>query len=331
MAFIRKIGDYQYEAQINRKNYPRQSRTFETKADAEKWARLVESEMDRGIFVSRTEAENTTLKEALERYLNEVTPGKKGARQETARINAWIDHKLSSRTLAAVRGADMAKYRDDQRKAGKAENTIRLSMAIISHLYKIASTEWGIEGLSNPVAKIAKAGGSKERTRRFEDDEESRLLKALDEHCRNPFIKPAVQFAIETAMRQGEIIKMRWEHVNLSRSTLLVPDRKNDQTDTIPLFPAAKAILESLPRNLSGKVFDVSQDALSRAFTSACKNANPKIEDLHFHDLRHEATSRLFEMGMQIQEVRKITGHKTLSQLMRYTHVRAEDLLKKYG
>ena len=126
-------------------------------------ARLIEAEMDRGVFVSRAESESTTLGEALSRYLREITPRKKGERQERNRINVWLEHPLASRMLAAVRGSDLATYRDNQRKAGKSDATIRLNLAIISHLFEVARREWGMESLANPCRNITMPSGSKRR------------------------------------------------------------------------------------------------------------------------------------------------------------------------
>ena len=101
MADIRKRGPYQWQVRVRRKGYPSQSKTFNTKSEAETWARQIESEMDRGLFVSRKEAENTTLSEALDRYAQEVSTKKKGAYQESRRIENLKRHKLAKRYIAS--------------------------------------------------------------------------------------------------------------------------------------------------------------------------------------------------------------------------------------
>jgi integrase len=136
--------------------------------------------------------------------------------------------------------------------------------------------------------------------------------------------------ALETAMRQGELVNLRWEHVHLARRIAHLPDTKNGEPRTVPLSTAALKILRSLPRSLTGQVFvGLTSEAVKRAFARAVRRAG--IDDLHFHDLRHEATSALFERGLNIMEVASITGHKDLRMLRRYTHLRAEDLAKKLG
>ena len=131
-------------------------------------------------------------------------------------------------------------------------------------------------------------------------------------------------------MRQGELVSLRWEHIDLNRRTVHLPDTKNGESRTVPLSTAAVKILRSLPRNIQGKVFPgVTTEAVKRAYARAVRRT--AIEDLRFHDLRHEATSRLFEKGLNIMEVASITGHKDLRMLRRYTHLKAEDLARKLG
>ena len=158
-------------------------------------------------------------------------------------------------------------------------------------------------------------------------------LPMLVEACadaRNPFLLPAVILAIETAMRQGELISLNWKHINLKKRTAFLPDTKNGESRGVPLSTTAADILRSLPRSINDQVFPgVTGEAVKRAFIRACRRAH--IEDFHFHDLRHEATSRLFEKGLNAIEVASITGHKTLQMLKRYTHLRTEDLVKKLG
>lgn len=136
-----------------------------------------------------------------------------------------------------------------------------------------------------------------------------------------------ISFAIETAMRRGEIVELRWENINRLKRTAKLLDTKNGENRTVPLSPVAQKILDSIPRNLHGRVFSIRADSITTAFDRCCKRA--QIENLRFHDLRHEATSRFFEMGFNLMEVSSITGHKDLAMLKRYTHLKAEDLAKR--
>lgn len=166
MASFRKRGELQWQARINRKGFPAQVKTFSTRAQAEAWARQVESEIDRGVFVSRVEAEATSLSEALERYEREISAFKKGAVQERSVIVVWKGTDLARRSLAAVRSADVAKLRDEWLKTHKSATVLR-RLAVLSHVFTIARKEWGMEGLLNPVELIRKPQVSNARTRRI--------------------------------------------------------------------------------------------------------------------------------------------------------------------
>jgi integrase len=139
-----------------------------------------------------------------------------------------------------------------------------------------------------------------------------------------------VKLALETAMRQSELVRMHWQHIDLKRRTIFLPHTKNGESRTVPLSPDAVNVLTALPRGIKGDVFPgVTTEAIKKAYIRAVRREG--IEDLHFHDLRHEATTRLFERGLNIMEVSSITGHKDLRMLRRYTHLKAEDLAKKLG
>lgn len=345
MATFRVRGPFQVQVQIRRKGWPEATQTFESRAEAEVWARMIESEMDRGLFISRSEAENTTLREALERYMRDVTPLKKGAGREINRIKKWLTRPIADRFLATIRGADIAEFRDAERKRKLAENSIRLEIALLSHVFETARTEWRMESLANPCRSIKLPLGSVSRDRRLNGEEEKYLLAALREG-RNIYAAPCVQFAIETAMRQSEILGLKWEKVDLKKRIAVLEDTKNGEPRVVPLSSKAVEVIQSLPRPIDGgKVFRMTQDGLIRAFARACEKGRKLykeeakeepptgfMENLRFHDLRHEATSRLFESNkFDMMEVASITGHKTLAMLKRYTHLRAEDLARKLG
>ena len=146
--------------------------------------------------------------------------------------------------------------------------------------------------------------------------------------CRNTYLLPLVRLALETAMRQGELLNLRWEHIDLKRCTALLPDTKNGESRTVPLSGPAVSILNALPRSIMGDVFaSYTRNAVKKAFDRARQSAC--LRDLRFHDLRHEATTRFFEMGLNVMEVAAITGHKDIRMLSRYTHLRAEDIALK--
>jgi integrase len=281
--------------------------------------------MDDGIFVSRKEAESTTLSEALDRYQKEKTEHKKGAAQEKLRIKLFKKSELASRFLATIRSTDIAKYRDTRLSLGLSPFTVNNELILLSNLFSVASKEWGFESLDNPVSKVARPKLPKGRDRRLEPGEEQLLLKHLPSG-----VRPVVQFALEAAARRGEILEIRWKDVDLSRRAIRLQDTKNGESRDIPLSTRAVEILKRQPRKLrDDRVFPISGAHVSKSFRQACQAAG--IEDLRFHDLRHEATSRLFEKGLNPMQVAAVTGHKTLVMLKRYTHLKAEDLAKMLG
>jgi integrase len=323
MAHFRKRSGA-WEATVQKKGVGRISRTFDTRGDAEAWAKVTESELVRGVYIPRKEAESTTLAEALDRYKREVSSAKKGHRREKTRILIWKTHPLAKRFLASIRGSDMASYRDERIKAGYSSNTIRLELAIISHLFEIARKEWGMEGLLNPVKSIRMPSPPAGRDRRLQPGELEKILESVSEE-----MSQVIRIALETAMRRGELAEMTWDMVDLKKRIVTLPETKNGQKRIVPLSSVAVTILKERlnTRRIDGKVWNIGLDAVSQDFAKACRKAG--ISGLHFHDLRHEATSRLFEKGFDTMEVRTITGHKTLQMLARYTHLRAEDLVER--
>jgi len=195
-------------------------------------------------------------------------------------------------------------------------------------LYRVAAADWGFEALANPVAKIKKPALPKGRERRLQPREEERLLDACDT-SESTWLGSVVRLALATAMRQGELVGLTWSQVSLVRRTLLLTDTKNGDTRTIPLSGQAIQVLRSLSSANAEKVFPIQTGrAISHAFAKACFRAG--IKDLHFHDLRHEAASRLFEKtDLRDIEIASITGHKTMDMLRRYAHLRAARLVDR--
>ena len=343
MATFQLRGNKQWRAMIRRKGYPEQSKTFDTKAAAEAWATVTESEMVRGIFVSRSESERTTVDALMERYAREVLPTQKGGHREGSRVK-HIQEGLGKYSLAALTSSLVADYRDARLKI-VGPQSVKHELGLLQRALKKATMEWGIPlpgGI--PTLMVKKPPLPNARDRRLVDDEEERLLAACAE-SRNPWLRPVVIFAMETAMRAGEIVEtwkfdktgqremvsvgLQWSNVDLKRRTAHLPKTKNGEARTVPLSSRAVTVLEALPRNLDGRVFGTTYEGIHQAYVRACRRAG--ITGLTFHDLRHEATSRLFEKGFNPMEVSTITGHKTLQMLKRYTHLRAEDLAKRMG
>jgi len=319
-----------WQAKIRKNGFPPATKTFLRQIDAEAWARKTESEMERGIWRDSSEAEATTLLHALERYEREVTISKKSAKRESTRIRAWKTHKLASRSLASIRGKDIADFRDSERRRGLAENSIRLDIALISHVFETARREWGFETLVNPCRLIKLPASSKPRNRRLEEGEETRLLNAITKTMsRTPCVSALIKVALETGMRQGELLRLNWSDVDLRRGEVHLDETKSGDPRDVPLSPAAISAISALPRPIGGgRIFEISQDRLVRGMSKACKEAG--INDFRFHDLRHKAASRLAPR-MKSSSLAKMFGWKTIQMAMRYYHPRAEDLARELG
>jgi len=186
MASFRKRGSGGWQAQVRRKGYPAQSKSFPTRAAAVRWVRSIEFEMDQGTFVSRNEAETTTVAELLTRYLSERTALKRGAGPESYRIRALLRHPLALRYVGAVRGVDIAKFRDE-RLAKVSNGSVRRELTILSQIFRIARKEWGIY-VDNPVREIELPAPNAPRNRRLHDaqdgsdSEEAKLFDACQRY-----------------------------------------------------------------------------------------------------------------------------------------------------
>ena len=338
-CFQKRSGSWR--AIIKRKGYPTQTRTFDLKGQAETWAKQIENEMDRGVFVSRAEAESTTLAELLDRYENEITPQKRGAAMERSHLKVIGQDPIARCFAARITGRELTAYKN-RRLAVVAGSTLNRELNVLSHVFTVAAQEWHIHlPWGNPVRLLSRPRVNDKRDRRLVGDELPRLLAAAQTYGGSApqmagHIGPIITWAIEMAMRRGEIAAMRWEHLDRKARVLLIPETKNGTPRRVPLSTAALGVLDGLPRrmghaahNVDGRVFAMHTGSISRAFAEVCKDAG--IEGLTFHDQRHDATSKLFERGLNFMQVAAITGHKTLQMLKRYTHLKAEDLVGRLG
>ena len=327
MASFRQRSN-KWQARVSRDGYPDQVKTFEARVDAERWARSVEAEMDKGQFVNTQEAQRTTLRELILRYVREVTPTMKSVKEDTIRLHAMARKPIANWSLANLSAAKIAAYRD-QRLKEVSEGTVIRELAYLSSIINHGRREWGIH-IQNPVQHVRKPKSPTGRTRKLSSDEKIKLLQALEPHGRqNIWTKPAVQLALETAMRRSELLNLRWENIDLARQNALLPDTKNGTPRTVPLSNSAVQILRSLTRNISGVVLPVKYFTLDAAFKRAVKRAG--LVDFHFHDLRHTAITAMAEKLPNLIELSAVTGHKSLSMLKRYYHPNVEDLARKLG
>lgn len=338
MATIRKRGD-KWQAQIRRDNAPPISKTFHLKEDAVKWSRSQELAIDRGEDLASTSVPDEKLLILLRRYEVEVTPNKRSAHSESYHLRHLKGHPIAQIGIARVTPVSVAKYRDDRLKS-VAGPTVRKELTLLSSVIKIAMTEWGYVLKQNAVSVVRKPPNGRPRDRRLECEDLVRLVKALDQ-CRNPLIKEVFLFALATGMRRGEVLSLTWPNTNLDRKTALLPITKNGEARLVPLSPDALSVLirrrfdrereaSSAVSDCAGLfIFPVSANGFRMAWERVKRRAG--VEDLRFHDLRHEAISRFFEIGLSVPEVSLISGHRDARMLLRHTHLKADDIARKLG
>jgi len=321
LGSIRKRNG-KYQAQVRRHDAQPVSRTFITKKDALVWIRGIESRIDAG-DVHITSPKMVTLGDLLKRYAEEITPEKKGKSQEIRRINRLLRDPLAATQLSVLSSTILAEFRD--RRIHDGLRATQIDLVLIRHCVKIARQEWGITMPGNPVDAIRIPNGVRQRDRRLNEGEYEKLKQAA-QTCRNIYTWASIDFAIETAMRRSEILNMHWEDVCFEKKIVILNRTKNGSSREVPLSRHAQSLLVELSRS-DTKVFPISEYALRQSWERLVKRA--EIENLRFHDLRREATSRFFEKGLNVPEVALITGHKDPRMLFRYTKLKAAELVSK--
>ncbi len=323
---ITKRGEYSFRVRVFA-NGAYQTATFDTLKDAQLWRdkKKAGNELDtdkqqiKKARLRQREAKSSTVLKSLEKYEKEITPRKKGASVELTRIGKLKKTSLANKSIYAVQPNDVLTALNE---IGFSENNKRKYASLISHLFRTAKLEWHMD-VHNPVAgEIVLPSNGKPRDRRLKEGELEDLDKLLTGE-----IRQYVYLAIETGMRRGELLNLRWHQVDLKKSTIWLTDTKNGESRSIPLSSRARSLLEELKGRDKEAVFTITQSNLRKRWEDIRKKAN--LGDLRIHDLRHEATSRFFEKGLNVIEAASITGHKSLSMLKRYTHLNPTDLARK--
>ena len=323
---IIKRGPRSFLVRIRRTGYPEQCKTFDTARDAQVWERSIESAMDGGSFTDTSSLKVWTLRLLLQRYLEEITPTKRSASRETLRIQKLMRHPIAQRSLISLKSVDFSKFRIERLKE-VSNRTCQMDLTQLSHAYTIAIKDWSMP-LKNPLTSIRKPPVTRARDRRLVDDEEVRLLaSSWDSRSRAPSLPFCIQLAIETGMRAGEIVSLTWDEIKLSKSVIKLDITKNGDARTVPLSVQAEALIRALPRPAEGGRLTSFYDSngLSAAFRRSCMRAG--IENLHFHDLRHEAASRLAPGIKSITTLCKVMGWKTIQMALRYYHPTDDELV----
>lgn len=334
MATIFKRGG-SWEVQVRRVGLPTSTKRFKRKLDAEAWATSQEASIPSGAYAEQKLLDQFRLDDLLDRYQKEITPGKKSRVTEASQITLLRSQPLAQLRLPELTASRFAEWRD-MRLESVSGSTVNRNLNLISHVINVARREWGLQIL-NPIPDVRRPKNNRGRRAHLTQEQESRLLSALavserrpdgtlGAGTRNPWMYSIVSLAIETGMRRGELLSMRWRDVDFDLRVVHLYDTKNSEDRDVPLSPRALATLEPLKGEPHAFVFPTSPEAVKKAFARAAKAAG--MEELRFHDLRHIATTRL-SRKLSVLELSAVTGHKTLSMLQRYYHPDAAQLAKK--
>ena len=324
MGCVRKRGN-SWNAQVRISGWRSFTKTFQTKLDAKQWIVNLEKELKSKPLPEKN-IKNLKLKDLFNKYKFEILPKLKSHKIVTYKLNF-----LSRLWLGEIKVINLTKGHLEQfckdRKLVVKDGTIKSELMLIKRIVKIATDKWNYGIPFNAFYGIELPSPHKPRNRRATQEELSILIAHANKQ-RNTYISTIIQFAVETGMRRSEILKLKWIDVNLKTRIASLYDTKNGDERHIPLTKTAVQLLSNLTQ-LSDFVFPISANCLRLAWERCRKKSN--IKGLRFHDLRHEAVSRYFEMGLSVPEVALISGHKDVRQLFRYTHLKPESLIAKYS
>ena len=325
MGCVRKRGK-SWNAQVRVSGWRSFTKSFSKKSDAISWINELEHKLRSAPLPDVIIDTKVTLGELLLKYAEEISPTHKGCVPETCRLKSIARKWIGELDIRYLTKQHFIQYRDDRLKAVTGSST-GSELALMKRVLDTAVKKWGYGIPHNPIKDIEFPKGSNARTRRLIGDEKERILAAASSQS-NIFITPIIEFAIETGMRRSEMLKLRWCDIDLENGFASLYDTKNGEDRRVPLTRRCIEVLQTLPKT-DERVFPISANCLRLAWNRARKKAG--ITDLRFHDLRHEAVSRFFEMGMSVPEVALISGHKDVRQLFRYTHLNPSNVFKKYA
>lgn len=325
MASIRKRNN-RWEVRVRRSGQPTQTKTFTLKSDAQQWAREAELALEKGEFLQKPKVSPITLEGAVKRYLEEVAIHHKGVASERYRLGKMANRLGKSKLITSITSKDIASYKVERQKEVTTAS-VRRELNLLSSLFETAKNEWGIIPLNNPITAVKRPSDSIARDRRLKPTEKEQLLsESLRIGSHQLYL--AILIALNTGMRQGEILKLRWDDIDFARDQITVRDTKNGSNRVIVISSVLRGSLVTARQNKE-KLFTITASGLQQAFRKLTTRL--QIRNLRFHDLRHEAISSFFEMGLSVPEVQLMSGHRTLDQLMRYSHASIERIKHKVG
>lgn len=326
---VRKRG-IGWQAIVKLKGYPTQQKTFKSQASAKAWARRIESSMDNGSWIDTRASRSALINHmvddlifSFERFGLEVAGPKLG---QLAQIKLYFTG-LSIHDLTLDDVLDFAAHR----KKTVCASTLQTQMYYLKQVVENSRLKVAEPVVDQAIYELQKKKiimGSVRRDRRLGPGEYEALMEESGDH----WIGTAIDIAVESGMRQGEIHRLKWSDIDDTAGVihLLRKDKKAEGGRSEAKIPILKGVREALlrARNTTGQGDNLFQVKHSESMSDKFARMTRKIDipDLRFHDLRHEAISRMFERGMRVEQVRVVSGHRTLDQLSRYVNLRPEDL-----
>lgn len=308
----RRNGKYQVQVRVRGQST---ARSFALMSDAREWARLREYELVGRQNLGR-QYQPANFAEILHKYAKEVTPQKRSGRNEKIVIEALLREDWVNIPLSYLTVTHLIEFRDQRLQTVKPA-TIRRQLNIIKHACTVAERDWDYGTPINIIKKLQLPKNRPHLVRRISAFDQQKLFEELAK-CKNTFVLPLVKFALLTAMRRGELLALNWEDIDEENKVIYVCQSKTNHSRQVPLTEQVRAVLEEISTQTSAKIFLLTPNAVRLAWVRARNRA--ELQHIRFHDLRHEATSRFFEMGLTVPEVASITGHKTPTMLLRYAH-----------
>ncbi len=318
MASIRKHKTgWRVEVQ---RNGVRKSKVFGTKIEARDWALRVENDLRS----STPSMSKLPMASVFDRYAREISPAKRGARWEMLQLERLAKNGLGAVRICDVTPERLGQWRDERLRLVSA-GTVRREMVLLSHVFNVARREWGLLA-SNPMSDVRRPPEPPPRDRLPTDAEIERLIFVAgdDLNLAQARAVHAFRFAIETAMRAGEIVGLTWSHIDLSTRVAALPKTKNGTARQVPLSTEAIALLEALPQ--ADPVFGLRSDQLDAMWRKMRKKA--AIDGLNFHDSRHAAITQLARK-LDVLDLARMTGHRDIRQLLVYYNAPASELAKR--
>jgi len=333
MASIQKRNG-SYRVRIKRAGQSTLSQSFSTRNEALQWVKETQAKVDLGLYEAPPVKSLTSFSEAAVCYRDTHSIHKKIVRSETYRLNILIK-RWGDLPIGQVNKAAILELRDELLSNGRSGDTVNHYFNTISKLFQMLNDEWDLP-IPNPIKGIKRMPPSQGRSKRANESVEQLLLSTCQK-LNFSILGSIIKFAIQTGMRRGEISGLSWCDVDLVKRKAYLHQTKNGEPRQVPLSKDAITVLDGLKALGTNEVFPMSMNVLRNQFERVRNmaekdwdesGANP-FADLRFHDLRHEALSRLSDAGLNVIELSYISGHKTMAMLKRYTHPSHQAILKK--